>query len=127
LHPFAELTVTDVDDPVSVIENTVVVCNHQRRYAVFVALADEQLNDLSASMLVEHRRWLIDEQQLWVHHECARNTDTLTLAAGQLVRPTIETVRHSHFVEQFCCPLTVSLAGSLAPHMHEQQQLVDHR
>ncbi len=49
----------------------------------------EEVDDLRANRHVESRHRLVEDEQLWIERERARNTDPLSLAAGELVREPV--------------------------------------
>ncbi len=78
------------DDPVSAcLRQRDVVNVDQGGRAALVREFANQTHDLSGCLWIERCSRLIHEQQVGFLHQCARDADALTLAAGQVVGPSV--------------------------------------
>ena len=80
------------------------------------AVTGELLHDLEHlvdHLGVEGRRRLVEEHDLRIHRQCARDRDALLLAAGELRRVLVRLVGDPHPVEQASAPVRLGLLAFL--------------
>ena len=67
---------------------------------------EDDVEDLAHHLRVEGGGDLVEEEDFGVHHEGAHDGDALALAAGELARVGVGTVRQANALEQFQRPLS---------------------
>ena len=75
-------------------------------YALFTAKLSDGVDDLTATLGVEHGGRLVEDNYLRLHGDNARYGDTLLLSAGQKVRRMEPELIHIDGLERIVHPLT---------------------
>ncbi len=80
------------DDPVSQLENTVVVGHHHGCRASDPPELFQHLHHNRACIFVERRCWLVGENDIRIAHQRPRNRHALLLTARQLIRQILQAI-----------------------------------
>ena len=96
-----------------------VMGNEQIGEVVFLLQFDQQVDDLGLDGHIQSRNRLIADDELRFHRQGPGNTDTLALAAGQLMgKPVGIIFRKAHLAQQLVDLLLFFLIGQVIVHRH---------
>src|SRR3954454_9073980 len=122
------------DDLVGKLERFLLVVRHQKaRHAELAVKLVEPTPEILADLRVERPERLVEQQDLRLRCERARQRDTLPLPARQLVRKPVGERRQLHQIQQVADPLVARLLrflsdaqteGDVVGHRHVPEQRV---
>jgi hypothetical protein len=108
---FDDFAIVHAGDAVSIRKNTIVVRDNDHGAIHRASDFAEKIEHNLTIVRVQGSRGFVTDDKWWFVDECARNRDTLLLAAGEFVRAFFPTIAEADFFENFARTLDRDAAG----------------